>query len=227
MKTTIPIYVGYDIREAVCYHTFSQSVIEHSGSPVAFHPLAKGCLNGFDGQRDGSNAFIYSRFLVPSLQQFQGWAIFVDGDMVCLEDIANLWALRNEQHAVMVVKHDYKTLHHRKYIGTPLETVNADYPRKNWSSVILWNCGHPSNRILTPEFIGQSPGSLLHRFQWLKDDEIGELPAEWNALSEEQDISGASLIHYTLGNPGISHYDGCDGAPHWHRSYRAMLESGE
>jgi hypothetical protein len=130
--------------------------------------------------------------------------------------------------AVAVVKHDYKTKHPRKYIGTPMESDNVDYPGKNRSSVILWNCAHRANRILTPEFVSESPGSLLHRFQWLKDSQIAELPAEWNALSEEQDISGASLVHYTLGAPGFSHYAQCDGADHWRRARKkAMHMIGE
>lgn len=226
MQTTVPIYAGFDPREAAGFHVFTQSVIERASVPVAFHPLHKPMLSGFDGQRDGTNAFIYSRFLVPYLQGYQGWAIFVDGcDMVSLIDIADLWALRDESKAAMVVQHDYKTKHPRKYVGTDMEADNADYPRKNWSSVILWNCGHPANRLLTPEFVSQSPGSLLHRFQWLKDDIIGALPPEWNAISEEQDISGASLIHFSLGIPAISYYEKCDGADHWHRAYRHALEA--
>lgn len=218
MSHAIPLYIGYDPREAACFHVFAQSVIERASVPVAFHPLHARALSGFDGQRDGSNAFIYSRFLVPYLQNFHGWAIFADGDMVCLEDIARLWALRDENKAVCVVPHDYKTKNPRKYIGTPMESDNLDYPGKNRSSVILWNCGHYANRILSPEFIQESPGSFLHRFQWLKDEQIGTLPAEWNALALEQDLSLASLVHYTCGAPGFKHYQHCDGAEHWHRA---------
>ncbi len=228
MQSTIPLYVGFDPREAAAYHVFAQSVIEKASVPVAFHPLHKPMLNGFDGQRDGSNAFIYSRFLVPFLQSYQGWAVFADGDMVCTDDIAALWELRDESKAVMVVKHDYKTKHPRKYVGTSMEADNKDYPRKNWSSLILWNCGHPANRVLTPEFIGQSPGSLLHRFGWLTDDQIGELPPAWNVLVGEQDPSGASLLHYTLGVPEMHYYKHSPGSENWHRAKRnAMFVVGE
>lgn len=228
MSHAIPLYVGHDPREAACYHVFAQSVIERASVPVAFHPLHKPMLAGFDGQKDGSNAFIYSRFLVPSLQGWQGFALFVDGDMVCLEDIANLWALRDERYAVQVVKHVYKTKHPRKYLGTPMESENLDYPKKNQSSVMLWNCAHPKNRVLTREFVNEAPGSLLHRFEWLMDEDVGELPAGWNALALEQDISCASLIHYTLGAPGFSSYARCDGAGHWHRARKnAMHMIGE
>jgi lipopolysaccharide biosynthesis glycosyltransferase len=220
METPIPLYAGYDLREAVGYSVFCQSLIERASVPVAFIPLHGPMLGKFDGQRDGTNAFIYSRFLIPYLQCYQGWAIFADAsDMVMQDDIAKLWALRDESKAVMVVKHDYKTRNYRKYIGTAMEAVNVDYPRKNWSSVILWNCGHAANRILTPDLVKESPGSFLHRFSWLTDEQIGELPQEWNALVGEQDVSLASLLHFTLGIPAIDAYRHCDGARHWFKAY--------
>ena len=225
MKESIRIYVGYDPRESAAYHTFVQSVMDKASVPCAFIPLHKPMLENFDGQRDGSNAFIYSRFLVPYLENYRGWAIFADGDMVVLDDIAKLWALREENSfnkAVAVVKHDYKTKHPRKYIGTPMESKNDDYPRKNWSSLILWNCAHFANMRLTPEVVASSPGSFLHRFQWLADEQIGMLPPEWNCLVGEQDTAGASLLHHTLGVPGFDHYKACDGAENWHRAFKRV-----
>jgi lipopolysaccharide biosynthesis glycosyltransferase len=230
MSHAIPAYIGFDPREAAAYHVFTQSVIERASVPVSFIPLHSSCLNDFDGQRDGTNAFIYSRFLVPYLQNFTGWALFFDGDMVLLDDIAKLWALREHNlfdKALCVVKHDYRTKHARKYIGTRMEADNLDYPGKNRSSVILWNCDHYANRILTPELVKESPGSFLHRFQWLKESQIGELPADWNVLVEEQDASSASLLHYTLGVPGIDYYKYCDGADHWHRARKNAMRVPE
>jgi lipopolysaccharide biosynthesis glycosyltransferase len=218
----IPIFVGYDSREAVAYHTFCQSAITGSSQPIAFLPLHGPLLNHFDGQRDGTNAFIYSRYLIPSLMGFQGFAIFVDGDMVLLEDIAKLWELRDERYAVQVVKHDYQTKHPRKYIGTAIESDNVDYPRKNWSSVMIFNCGHPSNRILTREFVENAGGSFLHRFRWLNEVEVGELPAEWNVLVGEQDHKDPKLLHYTLGIPLIPHYADCEYADEWWLEYNGM-----
>jgi hypothetical protein len=226
VKESVKIYCGFDQREAAGFHTFVQSVMDHASVPCAFIPLHKPMLENFDGQRDGTNAFIYSRFLVPYLENYRGWAIFADAcDMVVRDDIAKLWALREQfafNKAVAVVKHDYKTKHPRKYIGTPMEADNADYPRKNWSSLMLFNCAHSANMRLTPEVVRDSPGSFLHRFQWLSDDQIGELPAEWNALAMEQDLSDASLIHFTCGTPAIPHYQHCDGAENFHRSYKRM-----
>lgn len=223
----IPLYVGYDPREAIAYHVFCQSVIEHGSLPVSFIPLHSGLLSNFDGQQDGTNAFIYSRYLIPHLSRHGGWAIFCDGDMTVKDDIAKLWDLRDDRYAVMVVKHDYKTRYPRKYLGTPLENDNTDYPRKNWSSVVLWNCGHPSNRILSRNFVAEAGGKLLHRFSWLRDDEIGELPPEWNHLVLEYGSNaGAKLLHHTLGTPAFSRYRSSDGD--WHGYLlRALNAEGE
>lgn len=222
----IRVFVGYDPREAAAYHVFCQSVIEHATRPLAFYPLHKPMLDGFDGQRDGTNAFIFSRYLVPWLCDFSGWAIFADGDMAALSDISELWAQRDcamFNKAVSVVKHDYQTRHPRKYIGTPIENANVDYPRKNWSSVMLWNCGHYANRILTPEFVREASGQFLHRFEWLRDEQIGTLPPEWNKLACEQMVTDSKLIHYTLGVPGIPYYAECDGAEYWHDAKRRAM----
>lgn len=209
------VFVGYDPREAAAYHTFCQSIIEYTRQPVRFIPLHRPMLDNFDGQRDGTNAFIFSRFLVPSLMGFDGKALFCDGDMIARTDIGELFEQCDDSKAVWVVKHDYRTRYRRKYVGTPIENDNVDYPRKNWSSVMLWNCGHPSNRILTADYVASAPGSLLHRFEWLRDEDIGGLPDTWNKLVREQvEEASDKLRHYTLGIPGIQHYQ-FDGRE-WH-----------
>ena len=214
----ITLYVVYDPREACVYHTFCQSVIENASGPVKFVPLHKSMLENFDGQRDGTNAFIYSRYLIPELEDFKGFAIFCDGDMIVTEDIYELYNLRDGTKAVQVVQHDYKTKHPRKYVGTPLENDNIDYPRKNWSSVTIWNCGHESNKILTREFVEDAGGAFLHRFQWLNDDDIGWLPIRWNHLVGEYEKNpNACLYHHTLGSPGFNEYRDCEGASEWNR----------
>jgi lipopolysaccharide biosynthesis glycosyltransferase len=187
---------------------------------VEFIPLALPLLRDYtETHKDGSNSFIYSRFLVPYLRQFQGWALFADGDMLCRADISELWRMRDDSKAAMVVQHSYRTKYHRKYIGTSMETHNPDYPRKNWSSLVLWNCNHPSNSVLTPRYVSEQPGSHLHRFAWLAEDEIGELPATWNWLvGEYEHLPDAKLVHYTLGVPGIAAYSKCDHAAEWIRT---------
>lgn len=219
----IRIFVGFDEREAVAYHTFVQSLIDASSQPLSITPLALGHLKGYtECHTDGSNQFIYSRFLVPHLSDYAGWALFADGDMICRADVAALWALRDERFAVQVVKHDYSTKQEQKYLGN----VNQNYPRKNWSSLILWNCAHPAHRILTPEKVAASTGAFLHRFQWLRDEEIGSLPAVWNWLAiEYADNPDAKLIHYTLGTPCFRDYADTSMSEHWHAA-RARSQSG-
>jgi lipopolysaccharide biosynthesis glycosyltransferase len=213
----IPVFVGYDPREAVAYHTCANSIIRHASRPVAIIPLA---LNLFDDYEethtDGSNHFIYSRFLVPHLMEYTGHAIFIDGDMIVRDDVVELWEQRDVTKDVQVVKHDYKTRMTEKYLGAP----NENYPRKNWSSVILWNCNSFPNRRLTPNFVQQSTGSFLHRFMWLDDERIGELPREWNWLPDEYGPNpDAKLLHYTLGTPCFHEFATTPMADEWHREH--------
>jgi len=218
----IKIVVGFDKRESIAYHTFCQSVIEKSSCSVTFTPLALNSLGAYkETHKDQSNDFIYSRFLTPYLNNFQGWAIFADGDMICRADIRELWDLRDESKALLVVKHNYQTKALKKYLGNK----NENYPRKNWSSVILWNCNHPKHKILTPDFIAKQTGAFLHRFTWLEDHEIGEIPLEWNWLAiEYPENKNAKLIHYTLGTPCFKEYKDTDMADIWYETYDRTIE---
>ncbi len=211
----IRVFIGFDPREAVAYHVCANSIIRHASQPVAFTALAlKNLADYTETHSDGSNQFIYSRFLVPHLMNYQGWAMFMDGDMLVRDDIVKLWSLRDESKAVMVVKHDYKTKANNKYLGSK----NQDYPRKNWSSVVLWNCGHLDNRVMTPEFIENATGAQLHRFTWLADEQIGELPKVWNWLPDELgENPDAKLLHWTLGTPSFHEYADAPMAGEWHR----------
>lgn len=225
MDEKINIVVGFDQREAIAYHTFTQSIIEKSSLPVCFIPLAVNTLKGYtETHKDRSNDFIYSRFLTPYLNNFDGWAIFADGDMICQSDIKELWDLRDESKALLLVKHDYVTKANRKYLGN----INENYPRKNWSSLILWNCAHPKHRILTPDFIAQQTGQFLHRFSWLDNSDIGDLPKEWNWLAIEYPINNsAKIIHYTLGTPCFAEYRDTDMAEIWWKNYERVLQGLE
>lgn len=225
MDEKITIVVGFDQREAIAYHTFTQSVIEKSSRPVFFIPVALNTLNGFkETHKDRSNDFIYSRFLTPYLNNFEGWAIFADGDMICQSDIRELWDLRDESKALLVVKHDYLTKANRKYLGN----INENYPRKNWSSLMLWNCAHPKHSILTPNFISNQSGQFLHRFSWLDDSDIGDLPKEWNWLALEYPINNsAKIIHYTLGTPCFKDYRDTDMSDIWLETHKRVLQGLE
>lgn len=211
----IPIFIGYDPREAIAFHVCANSIIRHATKPVSIIPLALNLFPDYaETHTDGSNHFIYTRFLVPYLMGFNYWAIFIDGDMIVRDDITKLWNLRENDKDVMVVKHDYKTKMSKKYLGSK----NEDYPRKNWSSVILWNCGSYPNRILTPEKVQKSTGSFLHRFSWLRDERIGELPIQWNWLPDEfGSNNNASLLHYTLGTPCFDEFSDTPQAEEWHK----------
>jgi lipopolysaccharide biosynthesis glycosyltransferase len=211
----IPIFIGYDPREAIAFHVCANSIIRHSSQPVQIIPVALNLFKEYtETHTDGSNHFIYTRFLVPYMMEWKGHAIFIDGDMIVRDDISKLWELRNPYKDVQVVKHDYKTRMPIKYLGSK----NEDYPRKNWSSVILWNCNSFPNRKLTPEYVMKATGAELHRFTWCTDDRIGELPPEWNWLPDEYGPNpDAKLLHYTLGTPCFHEFADTPQGSEWHR----------
>jgi lipopolysaccharide biosynthesis glycosyltransferase len=210
----IPVFVGYDPREAIAYHTCVNSIIRNASAPVAIVPVALNLFQEYqETHTDGSNHFIYTRFLIPYLMDFQGRAIFIDGDMIVRGDIVELYNMMDMYSDVAVVKHDYKTKMKEKYLGAP----NEDYPRKNWSSVIIWNCNSFPNRQLTPDFVQKQPGSFLHRFTWLDDKRIQSLPPEWNWLPDEYGPNpDAKLLHYTLGTPCFHEFANTPEAEDWH-----------
>lgn len=205
----INLFTGFDPREEAGTWAFTSSVVERCSSPIAIMPLHLPMFTSFypPDMRDGSNAFIYTRFLIPYLSQFRGHAIFADGaDMLCRADISELWALRRYDKAVQVVKHDYKTKHPRKYIGTKMESRNDDYPRKNWSSLMIIYCGHPAWLDMKPEKVASMRGPELHRFSFMDDKVVDELPPEWNWLDEYGENPDAKIVHWTTGTPAFPHY---------------------
>jgi len=223
MDQFLKIFVGFDDREALAYHVFCQSIIEQCSAPVNIIPLCLKSLKKIyrESHHDGSNPFIYSRFLVPYLSNFRGTSLFFDGDMIFKTDPYELIPKDLDPNkAVSVVKHHYKTKFKTKYFGNK----NEDYPRKNWTSVMIFNNAHPKNQILTPEFIQDQTGKYLHRLSWLEDHEIGELPLENNWLVNEYAHNNeASLLHYTLGIPCIEGFQNSDHAEEWFDCYRRAM----
>ena len=219
MIEPINIYAGFDNRTEIGFHTFVSSVIRQTSVPVSITPLDQAMLRSIwkGGHRDGSNGFTYTRFTIPHLCGFRGWALFCDGsDMIVRADIAELWALRHPYMAVQVVKHDYKTRHPRKYVGTQMEAENRDYLMKNASSVMLINCSHFSWRDLTPEVVQKMSGEDLHQFKHIKDELIGALPIEWNWLVDEfGENQEAKLLHWTAGIPAFPRYASAPMADEW------------
>jgi lipopolysaccharide biosynthesis glycosyltransferase len=222
----IRIFIGFDQREALAFHVCCQSIIEHASQPVAIYPLSKEMFKELHAE--GSTDFVLSRYLVPQLCNYQGWAIFIDGDMVVDTDIEGLWNWQNTHadKAVAVVKHNYKTKEKIKYVGSTMQSPNVDYPRKNWSSVVLWNCAHPKNRGLDRGYIDATTPQVLHRFGWLDDGDIGALTPDWNYLVGEQSPSSAYVYHYTHGVPALKHYADDFKSWAWHRTYLNAMECG-
>jgi len=198
-------YVGWDSREDIAYQVCRHSLLRRASVPVTVIPLKQEELRARGLYRRSpdplaSTEFTYTRFLVPHLAGFRGWALFSDCDFLWLEDVAQLIDLASEEYAVMCVHHDHRPSETWKMDGVAQTT----YPRKNWSSLVLWNCAHPMNRILTPALVNQATGAFLHRFQWLEDSLIGAIPEAWNWLEgwSTRPAEGApSAVHFTRGGP--------------------------
>ena len=216
----IRCFIGYDPGETVALHVAAHSIWRHASKPVSITPLVLRQLP-LTRPRDPkqSTEFAFSRFLVPYLCDYTGWAIFMDCDMLCRADIVDLWNQRDLDSAVQVVKHDYAPTSRTKFLGQE-QTV---YPRKNWSSVMLFN--NHLCRGLPPRYVNTETGLYLHQFRWLSDDLIGELPAEWNHLVGEQAPNpDAKLVHFTLGTPCFAKYRHCEFSDEWHEE-RRLLDS--
>ena len=218
----IRIFIGFDERETVAWHVLTHSILARSSQPVAFTPLALGNLQGvFTRKRESlqSTDFSFSRFLTPWLSGYEGWSLFMDCDMLVLRDIAELWALRDDRHAVMCVQHDHRPRESVKFLNQP----QTPYGKKNWSSVMLFN--NARCKALTPEFVNTATGLELHQFKWLGDDSlIGSIPAAWNHLVGYSDpMPDAANVHYTLGGPYFDEYIDCEHSQAWLDERQAML----
>lgn len=221
----IRVFIGYDPREAVAFNVLAYSIQARASEPVSIAPLMLSQLKAVlkrERHPLQSTDFSFSRFLTPYLSDYSGWSVFMDCDMLVLDDIARLWKLREERYAVMVVKHDHVPKETVKFLGEP----QTRYEKKNWSSVMLFN--NARCRTLTPEYVNAASGLELHQFKWLESDGlIGALPDRWNHLvgyhSPRRD---ASLVHYTLGGPYFPEYQDCEYATEWRAERAAMLHAG-
>lgn len=210
----INIFIGYDDRMPGLHSVLSQSIIEKSSLPVSICPISLKNLSSLFSRNIDSNQstqFSFSRFLVPFLSHYTGWSIFMDNDMVCLDDIAKLWECRDDQYAIMCAKHDYEVKQDVKFLGEK----QTQYQKKNWSSVMLMN--NAKCTALTKEYVNKASGLELHQFKWLESESlIGEIPQEWNYLAgyypEKEDVK---MVHYTDGGPYFNDYKNCDFAKQW------------
>jgi lipopolysaccharide biosynthesis glycosyltransferase len=219
---SIRVFIGFDEREDVAFSVLAHSIHRRASAPVSIAPVMLDQLGSvYRRERNPlqSTDFSFSRFLTPWLCDYQGWAVFMDCDMLVLDDIAKLWALRDERYAVQVVKHLHVPKEDVKFLGA----VQTKYEKKNWSSVMLMNCAKCT--ALTPEYVNAATGLELHQFKWLGDDAlIGELPHRWNHLvGYDAPSRDASLVHYTIGGPYFDEYRDCEYAREWWDEYHAML----
>jgi hypothetical protein len=215
----INIFIGYDNKEKVAFNVLSYSILKNSTKPVAITPVyLNNIKDDFIRERNqlSSTEFSFSRFIIPHLMNYQGWALFMDCDMLMKADVSELWRLRDDKYAVQVCKHDYVPKTQTKFLG---QTQTA-YPKKNWSSFMLMNCKKCTQ--LTPDYVNKASGLELHQFKWLESDElIGELPIEWNWLADEYEYKeDVKNIHYTEGGPYFKDYKNTDYAIDWFNDYK-------
>jgi hypothetical protein len=218
----LQVYIGFDPREEIAFHTLAHSIREHSSVPVSIVPLDKRELLHLYTRPRGpteSTEFALTRFLVPLLSGFRGWSLFMDCDMLCRSDIVALFAesARQPDKAVLVCQHDYVPKSERKF----LDQVQTRYVRKNWSSVMLFN--NDRCRALDAGYVNRASGLDLHRFAWLDDTLIGSLPLEWNWLVDEYPYrADAKIVHFTRGGPWFPEFKDCDYAEEWRAELAAM-----
>jgi hypothetical protein len=206
----IPVYVGWDSREDIAYQVCRSSIQRYASKPVKVVALREKALRYqrlYWREPDplAATQFCYTRFLVPALTDYEGWALFCDCDFLWLGDIQELLALADDRYALMCVHHDHRPPERTKMDGS-IQTV---YPRKNWSSLMLINCGHSANRVLTPDVVSREEPAFLHRFRWLDDALIGAVPETWNWLegwNPKPDHGTPRVIHYTRGGPWFENY---------------------
>ena len=222
----LSLYIGYDPRESVAFHTLSHSVLRRSSVPVSIAPLVQAQLRQLYRRPRGpteSTEFSLTRFLVPHLSGYSGWSVFMDCDMLCRVDIAELMreAQRQADKAVLVCKHDYVPKTQRKF----LDQVQTRYARKNWSSLMVFN--NARCRSLSLDYVNSASGLELHRFAWIEDAAIGALALEWNWLVGEYEYNpAAKIVHFTIGGPYFEPYRGCDYADEWFAELESMRRCG-
>lgn len=215
----LKVFVGWDPREDIAWEVCRHSILtrtdalEVSVTPLIQSELRKQGLYTRQTDTKAATEFSLTRFLTPTLAGNCGFAIFVDCDFLFLTDIRGVLDQIDPTKAVSVVKHDYLPTETHKMDGY----VQHIYPRKNWSSFIVFNCSHPGIRALQPSVVNSAEPSYLHRFQWLNDKEIGELDRGWNYLEGwyPAQYDKLNAVHYTLGGPWFENKAGCDFADLW------------
>lgn len=233
------IYIGWDRREQAAYDVAVRSLSRHLSQSIPVHGLVLADLIDrglytrptlrsdepcvarlWDVISDApmSTEHACGRFVTPHLAR-TGWALFMDGDVLVRGDVAELFDGLDPRFAVYCVKHDYAQAEGVK-MDAQLQTV---YARKNWSSILAWNCDHVANRALTLEMVNSVPGRELHAFSWLTDDLIGELHPKWNHLvGVSPPTDEVAIAHFTLGTPDMEGYENQPFSEEWRAEQRAL-----
>ena len=220
MKIDKPtFYIGYDSKEDIAYRVCKQSLLEKSSIEInvislKLYELVQKNLYTRSIDPLASTEFTYSRFLVPSLMNFKGWAVFCDCDFLFFNDVEDLFKGLDSSKAVYCVKHDYTPKEKHKMDGQK----QSIYPRKNWSSLILFNCSHPKNKKLTVDLVNKETGAYLHQFKWLDNSEIGSLDERWNWLegwTSNHNKSNPYAVHFTRGGPWFDEWQDVEFANDW------------
>ena len=202
------IYVGYDESQDIAFEVCKYSIHNKCKDDIQVHKINCNTITGYNREADplASTPFTYARFYIPQINNYKGVSIFCDGDFLFLDDVNVLFKLYNSKYAVQVVKHDYNPTNTIK-MNDKIQTI---YPRKNWSSLIIWNNEHPKNKQLNLDLLNCSTGSFLHQFKWLDDEEIGDISYEWNWLvgwyNESKNYKPKAL-HFTEGGPWLKPAD--------------------
>lgn len=238
--TELRVFIGYDGREKIAYEVLKHSIEKNTFSNVKIIPLYHKELRrqGFfqrpwvtealtgnqidmmDG-RPFSTEFSHSRFLIPHLMKFKGWSLFMDCDMITRCDIKEVFDLFDDRYAVMCVKHRQEVKKSEKMDGSP----QVAYYRKNWSSFMGINCGHPANKKLTREVVNTASGGWLHGFSWLEEHQIGSLPDYYNWIEgTSRGMEYPRVIHYTEGGPWFASKKEVMYAEQWDELYNSFLE---
>ena len=214
----VRVFIGYDSRIPVAFNVLAHTITHNSSLPVAVVPInLKNIGAYYHRERTSlqSTEFSISRFLTPFLSNYEGWSIFMDNDIIVQSDIRNLWDLRNDDYALMCIKHDHKPESDHKFLGEK----QTRYEKKNWSSVMLFN--NSKCRTLTPDYVNTATGLELHQFKWLDGDRlIGELPVSWNYLAGyTKGVEHPDAIHYTEGGPYYPDYQSTEFAKEWYENF--------
>jgi len=226
MNDLIRVFIGHDRPNPVVTGTLIHSLVTRASRPLAITPISLGHLQA-ELTRPRlpiqSTEFSFSRFLVPYLAGFEGWAIYMDNDFLARGDIAELWGLRDDRYAVMCVQHDYVPVAATKFGGA----LQIPYAKKNWSSLMLMNCARC--RALDLPFVNGATGLELHQFSWLdNEDLIGSLPKRWNHLVGHDSFDrDARLVHFSEGGPYYDAFPSHDYADEWLAAFRESCASAD